>query len=468
MDNEILQSFKEFSVSIYGSLTKYNDVLSKGRCRIFYKGPNRNGTFITDEFAEQLLLSLPYTPVKGIYDGDDFTDHGPLRSKGRIYGIVPENPNIAWENHEDEDGIERTYACADVLLFTAIYEEAGDIVGKAQSMELYDKAMEGEWQFIEGKKYFVFTKGCFLGLQVLGEEVEPCFEGAAFFSLYESLTKMVEKIDNFNLNFQQNRQGGNEMPTINFKLSDDQKYSCLWNLLNNEFNEAGNWTVSYGICDVYDGYAVVRNYEKNCYERAYYMKNDADDSVSIDKMETCYIVDVTESEKNALATIQALNGGTYEKIDENFVAAEVNVQQKEELEASIATLTMERDEAQNQYSEANTLLEEAKENLTAAQESLNALQTERDELAEYKMGVETAEKKEVIASYAEVLSEEVLGEYEQKLAEYTVSDLDKELAYEVKKANPSVFSKNNEPASSYVPKDVPLEGLEAILSKYSK
>ena len=68
----------KFSVVVYGDISQYNDVLSKARCRIFYKGANRNGTFITDEFAESLIESLPYVPIKGIYDNmkDDFTDHG--------------------------------------------------------------------------------------------------------------------------------------------------------------------------------------------------------------------------------------------------------------------------------------------------------------------------------------------------------------------------------------------------------
>ena len=90
---------KEFSVTVYGNLTSYNQVLSKARVRTFYKKFNRNGTYITDEFAEKLIASAPYTPVKGIYDNfnDDYTDHGKTRDLGRIYGIVPENPNFAWE-----------------------------------------------------------------------------------------------------------------------------------------------------------------------------------------------------------------------------------------------------------------------------------------------------------------------------------------------------------------------------------
>ena len=48
----------KFQVTIYGDLKKYNEVLSMGRCRIFYKGANRNASFITDEFAERLINPL--------------------------------------------------------------------------------------------------------------------------------------------------------------------------------------------------------------------------------------------------------------------------------------------------------------------------------------------------------------------------------------------------------------------------
>jgi hypothetical protein len=83
---------REFPVTVYGNLTKYSDTISKARCRIFYKGANRNGTYITDEFAEKLLSTISYSPVKGIFASseEDFTDHGATRDLGRIYGVVPE------------------------------------------------------------------------------------------------------------------------------------------------------------------------------------------------------------------------------------------------------------------------------------------------------------------------------------------------------------------------------------------
>ena len=50
-------------VTLYGNAEEITPTLSKCRVRIFYKGLNRNRTYISDDFANQLIASLPYTPV---------------------------------------------------------------------------------------------------------------------------------------------------------------------------------------------------------------------------------------------------------------------------------------------------------------------------------------------------------------------------------------------------------------------
>lgn len=65
-----------FSVKAFGKVEEFSPTLSRARVRIFYKGANRNSTYITEEFANKLLSTLSYTPVKGIYEEDDFTTHG--------------------------------------------------------------------------------------------------------------------------------------------------------------------------------------------------------------------------------------------------------------------------------------------------------------------------------------------------------------------------------------------------------
>ena len=447
----------EFDVKVYGELEKYNEVLSKARCRIFYKYENRNGTYITDEFADKLLSSLPYAPVKGIYQGEDYTDHGERRDLGKIYGIVPETPNVAWEEFIDEDGVSRTYACTDVLIFTALYEEAKDIVGKSQSMELYPPSLKYHEAIVHNKRYVVFDEGCFLGLQVLGDNVEPCFEGASFYTLQSTIEYAIKKIKEY---------GGTKMPKLNFKLSDDQKFQAIWALLNTEYNEEGNWTISYGISAVYEEHALVVSYEDGDIYRAYYKKNDENDMVELGDMVKCYIVDVTEKEKGTLDTLRALNGDTFELVNEVLINAEDNSNKVnefsakiEELDKTVSTLETEKDNANSQISEYTTQLETANSTINSLNEELNSLKT-------YKLNIETQQKEAVIAEYTEHLSEEILNSYKEKISEYSVEELDMRLAYELKKNNSSMFTKKNE--EGFVPKDTPVDGLTAILSKYKK
>ena len=448
MDNALY----EFPVTVYGSLEKYNEVLSKARCRIFYKYENRNGTYISDEFAESLLSSLPYAPIKGIYEAQegDYTDHGTERDEGRIYGIVPENPNIQWETHLDDDGVERTYACADVLIFTALYKEANEIVGKGQSMELYRPSLAYHEAIIKGRRFIVFDKGCFLGLQVLGDTTEPCFEGASFYTLQNTIENAINAIKNY---------GGTKMPVINFKLSDDAKFQAIWALLNPEFNEEGNWTISYGISAVYDDYALVINYETGDFGRAYYKKNDENDMVEVSEIVKCYVLDVTESEKQTLETLRALNGGTYELVSEVLVNAQENLDKNsefstkiDELNETIVTLNTEKDSFSAQLSEAN--------------DNIASLTAENESLKNYKLDIETQQKNSIIDEYSEHLTDDILEAYRNKINDYTAEELDMHLAYELKKNNSSVFSKT--PDSGFVPKETHVDGLTAILSKYKK
>ena len=479
----------DFPVTIYGNLEKYSETISKGRCRIFYKYGNRNGTYITDEFAEKLLESIPYAPVKGIYseDDEDYTDHGMKRSEGRIYGIVPADPHVTWEKHLDEDGVEREYVCVDVLIYTGLYKEAHDIIGKGQSMELYSPSIKGDWKIINGKKYYVFSEGSFLGLQALGDSVEPCFEGAAFFSLYEDLKKMVAQIEKYNLNL---HNGGKKM--LNFKLSDNAKFNAIWSLLNVNYNEANDWVVEYGIVDIYDEYAVVRNYFEGIFERVYYTKNDETDSVELGERVRCYFLDVTESEKKALEALHGLNNNTYEKVDETYSNALAEAEAKtgelntvnEALEAKTAdfdalteTYNTEKNENETKIGELNesiaTLTTERDDALSAMVDAKNTVVSLNEEIASlnsFKAEVEKKEKEAIVTKYEKLLSADILAAYSAKLDEYVdTKSLDKDLAYEVISTNQSVFTANGNPQPAYIPKDSGANtGLEGILDKYKK
>ena len=438
-----------FKVQVYGELEKFSETISRSRCRIFYKGLNRNGTYITEEFAEKLISTIAYAPIKGIYEDDDdadFEGHGEKRSDGKAYGVVPADYNFKWEEHLDDDGIKRTYACVDVLLWTAIYEEAREIPGKSQSMELYEPSIKGKWVLIEGKRVYQYEDGCFLGLQALGDKVEPCFEGAAFYTLKDMINELYTLYSNF-LNDENNRKGGKKM--VNFKLSDKRKHCMLFDILNKEYyTEENEWAIRYTICEVYDDYALCYDYQEETYLRAYYTKNDSDDTITIDNTVKAFIIDVTEGEYNALNALRS-QVNTFEQIDEKFAAgveAQNNLEQKDE---EIATYTTQIQEKDTQINDLN--------------EKVDQLTNENTALSAYKLDIEKKEKQSIIDKYSNVIDDEIIATYTAKIDELSSEELDKNLSYELVKATPSIFSKSG---AGVIPKDEPVTGVEAILNKY--
>ena len=264
------------------------------------------------------------------------------------------------------------------------------------------------------------------------------------------------------------------MPNLTFKVSDNQKFDFLWTLLNPNCTEENGWMVEYSICEVYDDYAIAYNYAEGIYERVYYTKDDATDSVSIDRKERCYILDVNENEKKALDALRVLNGSTYELVDEKFATIEElnakiseNDTKVEELNTTISTLTMERDEANSQKDALQGNLDTVTAQYTEAQATIDTLTSERDALAAYKKNVEDEGKKTVIASYVTSVDSAIIDQYTADMDKFTAEELDIRLTYEQKKAHPELFSQSPKPA--YVPKDTePKSGLEEILAKYER
>lgn len=453
-----------FKVTTYGEFEQITPVLSKIRCRLFYKGKNRNGSYITDEFAERLLSSLPYAPLKGIYSEEeqDFTDHGLENSEGRIYGVVPQDAEVRWEPHVDSDGVERLYATCAVYVYTALYKEANEIVGKSHSMELYRPSIRGEWIYAEGQKVFKFTDGMFFGLQVLGDKVEPCFEGAAFFTLYNEMLQKFEELEQYASKYS---NGGKLNMELNFKVSDSQKFNAIWSLLNDKYNEEDGWLITYGIQDIYDDYALVFSYENNRYERVKYTKNNENDTVELGDITVVYILDVTESEKAVIERMRDA-AGSYELLEEKFNAGTQAIEENGALNEKINEYSTKISELESGVATLNTEKETAESNYAAATQTISELTEENESLKSYKYAAEKAKKQAVVDSYSELLGNEIIEEFSAKLDEYAdETALDMALAYELKKTNLSVFTKT----PTYLPKPEDNEGgLAELLSKYKK
>ena len=179
-----------------------NPLISKCEIKVLYTGKNRNRSFISKEVATKMANSLPGTPIVGqyFYQTGDFGDHGEeelvIDDKGiRFikstvpYGFVATDAKVWWQNFVDKDGIEREYLLTEGYLWTGRYPDCKRIIekGNHQSMELDRDSLVGEWSKISGEwskfendehEYFIISDAVFSALCILGEEVEPCFEGA--------------------------------------------------------------------------------------------------------------------------------------------------------------------------------------------------------------------------------------------------------------------------------------------------
>ena len=381
-----------FNVELYGQLEPYSSTISKCRVRIFYRGLNRNYSYITDEFAEKLIASLPYAPVKGIYDDDseDYTDHG-VKSLGKAYGVIPENNNGAWVRHIDSDGIERTYYTCDVLLWTALYDKAKKIPGKSQSMEIYEPSIKGEWKDFGNYIAYEFTEGSFLGLQVLGDDVEPCFEGAAFFALKDQFSEIMKVAKEYNL-----KTG--EEPTMN---DEQQKVNVNAELNQPEPQPAPEPTPEPA-------------------PEPQATPEPAPEPAPEPQPEPEPAPETTPEptpEPEPQPEPAGANGADNYEQKYNEVVKEL-----EELRQKYSELSAQKVEVENAFEH---------------------LKTESNELKEFKEKTLAAEKGKIIDKYSGVLSDETLSKYRDDLKSYTAIELEKELCFEVHKNDaPEVITSN--------------------------
>jgi len=81
-----------------------------------------------------------------------------------------------------DDGVEHEYLMTEGYLWTEQWPEAKRVIekGNNQSMELYEPTLDGFWSENDngGPSFFIINEAIISKLCILGEDVEPCFEGA--------------------------------------------------------------------------------------------------------------------------------------------------------------------------------------------------------------------------------------------------------------------------------------------------
>ena len=177
-----------------------NPLMSKCEIKVFYLGENRNHSYITKDVATEMAKTLRGAPIVGYYKDskEDFADHGEkvtfddegihFECMTRPYGFVAPDAKVWFQKFDDYDdfgnSVTREYLMTTGYLWTGQYEECKSIVegdGKPHSMELDEETLDGRWSenIKTGMDFFIINDAIISKLCVLGDDVEPCFEGSS-------------------------------------------------------------------------------------------------------------------------------------------------------------------------------------------------------------------------------------------------------------------------------------------------
>jgi hypothetical protein len=176
-----------------------NPLMSKCEIKVLYIGENRNHSFITKDVATEMSKTLRGAPIVGYYkeENQDFRDHGDqiiIDEKGiqfkcltKPYGFVSPDAKVWFQKFEDTDDfgnkIVREYLMTTGFLWTGQFEEAklATEQGRPHSMELDKDTLDGYWSENVNTKMelFIVNDAIFSKLCILGDDVEPCFEGSS-------------------------------------------------------------------------------------------------------------------------------------------------------------------------------------------------------------------------------------------------------------------------------------------------
>lgn len=457
-----------------------NEKFSRAKLKVFYIGETADHRLFTENFAKELIKTLPYTPVVTQYDAeeDDFNGHA---AEQNIYGIVDPCGKVSFE---EEDG--KQWAVCDVVLYTERRDMVGTIAkkipGMAQSLEMDPKTVQYTVNYDKKMKIknIEFTKGEFVGVSVLGKKQRPAFTGSAFFNANnEDFQHKMEILKDYCQTKEERGIVMNE--TMNFvELSWGEKSKTIFEALEARYGQYCVYPV-----DWFDNCVVAQIYFEQTDEvvltRIYFTVNedgtvelgDAEKvrvsyetvvnkpteevnaevieeetkEVNAEEIETETTEEVVEAEEQVEATEQQEEAAEEPKeevteedavenatVEEEIVEAETEEieeekqpveEEKEEIAENLESAQEEN--AQDSIVEETTVLNNEEEGDAEFEEAANSstlTDSERQELESLKRD----KKRELISSYENDLSEEILNEFSEKIDSFEVEDLENELA----------------------------------------
>ena len=436
-----------------------NPLMSSCEIKVLYVGENRNRSYITKEVATEMSKTLRGAPIVGYYrqDKEDFADHGEkvtIDDQGIKfecmtvpYGFVSPDAKVWFQKFEDVDDLGNTvvreYLMTTGFLWTGQFPECKGAVegdGKPHSMELDGNSLNGEWSknINEDMEFFIINDAVFSKLCILGEDVEPCFEGSSITAPKVSST--------FNLD--------DDFKQTLFSMMQDLKFAL----------EGGQETM------------VLENTEKTLDKTNESVVTEFE-NVSEGQSENSDVTAQTEFEKKEDEKKEETPADNKEsevpaekkKEDEEYKKCEKkDYEKKEEEKETPAQAPADEKKDEEKKEEKKFSLEEysaLEEKITSLQKEYAELETKYQALVAFKNEVEE-EKKDALINSFYMLSDEDKKDVVENKAQYSLEDIEAKLSVICvrKKVNFELEDNTTDVATTFNLNDAKTESLPAWIN----
>ena len=423
------------------SITPANPLISKCQIKVCYVGdePNRNGSIITKEVARNMANSLPGSPIVGFFNEDkqDFEEHNrvidlsngefKIKDTTRPYGFVSPDAKVWFQKFLDDGENEHEYLMTEGFLWTGQYPECQRILDKGnnQSMELDEETLDATWSKNKNNEpmFFIINEAIISKLCILGESNEPCFEGSNItapmiqFALEEGfkeqlLSMMNELKDLLN-------KGGEKMFTrYSVEIGD-----TLWNALYDHTKD--KYSIE-SVCEDGEQKFAILSADNKYYRLNFTFLDDA-----IEFAESVGLIeDYTpegEPQFDASAVEQYIQNRQKEENEKNQEnQGKIDKYNLEEIQEYVE-LNNKYSALTNDYNTLNNNYTTLSNDYSAAKDRIVDLETQIQQLTDFKKNIEKAEKQKMIDSFY-MLTNEDKKDVIDNIDSYSLDDIEAKLS----------------------------------------
>ena len=434
--------------------SKVSPLISKCQIKVCWVGdePNRNETVISKSVAKEAAHTLRGAAIVGFYNEvkEDFEQHNRLlevRDNGIVikentkpYGFVDINANVWFQWFLDDDGVKREYMVTEGWLWTGQYPECQRAIDKGnnQSMELDENLTDGYWTNSNkvGRQLFIINETVISKLCILGEEVEPCFEGANITNTQFSFNpNFAQELYSMMKDIKDILSKGGEQPMVKMYAVEigDNLWRNIYSYLVDKYPvEDKPFTSQYSIEGIFEEedqkFFVSSSSEEGKYLRFNF--NETEEGFTVEEPVE---YELQQEEKQFKA--EAIQEFISNFIAENQVneVQEIKPEIEETIEEEKETVSYSLDEIP-EYQDALARIAELEQNysdkekeITDFKNTIAALNEELTSLREFKNTADRKEKQAMIDGFY-MLSEEDKKDVVEHIDEYSLDDIESRLS----------------------------------------